>query len=116
MFEKFNEIIADITAEANQVRDPENYYSTGKRTYSYRGKEYEFKPIYDGFVPRIRQTVTVDGIVKPREKLTAQQIQFYMRNDFAELLRRYKTENILYRVCQAILFIAALYGVFKMMF
>ena len=77
MFEKYNKLIADITAESNRVRDPENYHNIGKRTYSYRGKEYEFKPIYDGFIPQLSDTITVDGIVKPREKLTLQQIQFY---------------------------------------
>jgi len=116
MFEKYNEMIADIKAESNRVKDPENYYNIGKHTYSYRGKKYEYKPIYDGFIPQINEMVTIDGFLKPREKLTVQQIRFYLINDFARLLRQYDNERGLYKLIQAILFIAVLYGSFKIIF
>jgi len=60
--------------------------------------------------------VTANGRLQPKEKLTAKQTEYFLRKSFETLLMKFKSEDILYRLGQAVLFVAALYGVFKMIF
>ncbi len=116
MFEKYQKLISDIGTENNQVRDMENYHNVSKRTFIHNGIECSFKPVYDGFVPAVLNTLTIDGKIVPREQLTVPQLNYFMRNDFKELLFRFKSQDALYRIGQALLFLAALFGFYKMIF
>lgn len=110
MFEKYKQLVSDLEIENNQIRDPENYHNASKRTFFHNGIECSFEPIYDGFVPEVLNTLTIDGLIKPRERLTVPQLNYFMRNDFKELLFRHKVQDTFFKLGQALLVLFALLG------